>query len=109
MDRLAGSFAGLLKTGGTPEREPGRLLWRLGSVGFRGTAALVSRHSSPRSWQRYKRELKALPALDPDTFGALGAVDKSLSEFKPLRLDNFRASTIVGPVGVRGYPSKLPK
>lgn len=64
----------------------------LGSVGFRGTAALVCRHSTPRSWQRYKRELKTLPALDLGAFNALALVDKSLTSFKPLRLASFRVS-----------------
>jgi hypothetical protein len=43
----------------------GKLLQQLGctvlvdSVGVRGAGAALSRHCSPRSWQRYKRELKA--------------------------------------------------
>lgn len=75
---------------------PGKLLQQLGgallvaSVGYRGAAALMGRHCSKRSWQRHKRELKALPALGGTRFAALDHVDKALAEFKPLRLADFR-------------------
>jgi hypothetical protein len=54
----------------------GKLLQQLGcavlvdSVGIRGAGAALSRHCSPRSWQRYKRELKALPG---STWHSLGS------------------------------------
>jgi hypothetical protein len=46
---------------------PRTLLQQLGcltlvaSVGFRGAGAILSRHCSARSWERYKRQIKALP------------------------------------------------
>jgi len=75
---------------------PGKLLQMLGgamlvrSVGYRGAAALLQRHCSARSWQRYKRELKQLPTQATPGFTALRRVDESLAAFETLRLDNFR-------------------
>jgi len=73
----------------------GKLLQQLGcvllarSVGIRGAGAALSRHCSARSWQRYKRELKALPLSSGQGFSALRRVDEELSKFKPLRLKAF--------------------
>jgi hypothetical protein len=77
---------------------PGTLLARLGSlvlvgsVGFRGAGALMARHCSPRSWQRYKRQLKTLPPAEPIGFSALRQVGEALARFEPLRLADFRNS-----------------
>jgi hypothetical protein len=76
---------------------PGKLLQQLGfavlvgSVGFRGAGAALSRHCSPRSWQRYKRELKAFPMCADGGFRALNLVDQALNRFEPMRMKNFQA------------------
>lgn len=56
------------------------------SVGVRGASAIMSRHCSARLWQRYKRQMKALPLVDDGDFNALCAVDAALKRFRPLRL-----------------------
>jgi hypothetical protein len=56
------------------------------SVGIRGASAIMSRHCSARSWQRYKRQLKELPLADGDGFSALRQVDSALRRFESLRL-----------------------
>jgi hypothetical protein len=81
-----------------------KLLQQLGcavlvdSVGIRGAGAALSRHCSPRSWQRYKRELKALPVRGAASFRALQQVDLALSRFEPMRMKNFQRSTTQGSV-----------
>ncbi|MEQ9448615.1 MAG: hypothetical protein RLN70_06860, partial [Rhodospirillaceae bacterium] len=78
---------------------PGALLQQLGclvlvgSVGVRGAGAIMSRHCSARSWQRYKRKLKAVPEAGPDRFCALRAVDEAIGRFKPLCMADFRESS----------------
>jgi hypothetical protein len=73
-----------------------KLLQQLGctvlvdSVGIRGAGAALSRHCSPRSWQRYKRELKALPVRTAGAFRALQQVDLALSRFEAMRMKNFQ-------------------
>jgi hypothetical protein len=73
-----------------------KLLQQLGctvlvdSVGIRGAGAALSRHCSPRSWQRYKRELKALPVRPAGAFRALQQVDLALSRFEAMRMKNFQ-------------------
>jgi len=75
---------------------PGALLQQLGSmvlvgsVGFRGAGALMSRHCSTRSWQRYKRRMKSLPQPDSVGFSALRQVDEALALFEPLRIRDFQ-------------------
>jgi hypothetical protein len=75
---------------------PGALLQQLGcvmlvrSVGLRGAGAIMARHCSGRSWQRYNRQLKALPIADGEGFSALRQVDAALREFRPLRLAGLR-------------------
>jgi hypothetical protein len=60
----------------------GKLLQQLGcavlvgSAGIRGASAALSRHCSPSSWQRYKRELRR----------------QALSRFEPLRMKSFHAA-----------------
>jgi hypothetical protein len=54
----------------------------------------LSRHCSPRSWQRYKREFKALPLATASGFGALKQVEEALVRFEPLRIAAFRANAI---------------
>ena len=76
---------------------PGKLLQQLGSVilvgsiGVRGASAILSRHCSPRSWQRYKRDLKALPLASANGFSALKQVDEALAWFEPLRMAEYQA------------------
>jgi hypothetical protein len=75
---------------------PGLLLQQLGSlvligsIGFRGAGAAMSRHCSPRSWQRWKRALKMLPVVQPSGFSALGDVGMALNAFSPLRMEAFQ-------------------
>jgi hypothetical protein len=84
-----------------------KLLQQLGctvlvdSVGIRGAGAALSRHCSPRSWQRYKRELKALPVRGAASFLALKQVDLALSRFEPMRMNNFQRSATQGSVARR--------
>jgi hypothetical protein len=74
---------------------PGKLLQQLGcatlvrSIGVRGAGAVLSRHCSPRSWQRYKRDLKALSLTSAGGFSALEKVDEALIRFEPLRMKAF--------------------
>jgi hypothetical protein len=83
---------------------PGRLLQQLGctllvrSVGVRAAGAVLSRHCSPRSWQRYKRELKTLPLGNAGGFSALKKVDEALTRFEPLCMNSFRAKATRGSV-----------
>jgi len=76
----------------------GKLLQQLGcavlvgSVGIRGASAALSPHCSPRSWQRYKRELRRLPVHEAGAFRALKQVDQALSRFQPLRMKSFHAA-----------------
>lgn len=78
---------------------PGALLQRLGahvlvgSVGFRGAGALMARHCNPRTWQRYKRQMKALSPAETRGFSPLRKVDDALERFEPLRLESFRATS----------------
>jgi hypothetical protein len=65
----------------------------VGLVGIRGASAALSRHCSPRSWQRYKRELRRLPVQEAGAFHALKQVDQALREKSPAgRLRSKRAS-----------------
>jgi hypothetical protein len=81
---------------------PGTLLQQLGclmlvgSVGFRGADAILSRHCSARSWQRYKRQIKALPQAELPGFSALRQVDVALTSFQPLRMASFNAPSTGG-------------
>ena len=81
---------------------PGTLLQQLGalalvgSVGFRGAGAVLSRHCSTRSWQRYKRQLKALPVVAPAGFSGLKQVDEALDRFQPLRMASFHRLSTAG-------------
>src|SRR5262249_15173734 len=74
---------------------PGKLLQRLGSImlvrsiGFRGGGAPPSRYCSHRSWQRYKRDLKALSSAGGVSFTVLKEVDEALARFEPLRIKSF--------------------
>jgi hypothetical protein len=83
---------------------PGKLLQQLGcatlvrSVGVRGAGAVLSRHCSPRSWQRYKRELKNLPLTGAGGFSALKKVDETLTRFEPLCMNSFQANANCGSV-----------
>ncbi len=83
---------------------PGALLQQLGacvlvgSVGFRGACALMTRHCSLRTWQRYKRQMKALPPAEPKGFSALRRVDEALARFEPLRIRDFQPSAVQASV-----------
>lgn len=82
---------------------PGKLLQELGavvligSVGYRGAGAVLSRFCCPRSWQRYKRAMRNLP-IGAGALGALKQVDEALAAFKPLRLANFQQAPAQGSV-----------
>ena len=84
---------------------PGKLLQCLGaamlvgSVGWRGLGAIMGRHGSPRSWQRYKRELKALDLGDWGGFSALHQVGEALTLFEPVRMASYRRAAAGGTVG----------
>lgn len=86
---------------------PGKLLQELGaavlvgSVGFRGAGAVMSRHCHPRSWQRYKKGLKRCWSDPTAKFSALGRVDENLSAFKPLRLADFQTQPTQGSIGAQ--------
>ncbi len=86
------------------EARPGKLLQLLGgmvlldSVGIRGLRALMLRHGTPRSWQRLKRDLKALPSAPAASFDALRQVDEALGCFKSLSLATFQNDTTPGSV-----------
>ena len=77
---------------------PGKLLQQVGclmlvdSVGVRGLGAIMSRHCSSRTWQRYKRQLADLELPDCGNFSALRQVDEALGEFKPLNMKNFQCA-----------------
>jgi hypothetical protein len=68
----------------------------VGSVGMRGVGAIMARHCSPRSWQRYKRQLKGLSIAVSVSFGAIKQVDEALDRFQPLRLASFQVSSTPG-------------
>jgi hypothetical protein len=77
--------------------KPSKLLQQLGSVllvdsiGIRGAGALLSRHCSLRSWQRYKRDLKPLSLGGANGFSPLKQVEEALARFEPLRMKSFRS------------------
>jgi hypothetical protein len=85
----------------------GKLLQQLGcavlvdSVGIRRASAALSRHCSPRSWQRYKRELKTLPVRGAGSLHALKQVDQALSRFEPFHVNTFQATASKGNVAKR--------
>jgi hypothetical protein len=79
---------------------PGKLLQQLGStllvasVGIRGAGAVLSRHCSPRSWQRYKRDLKSVSVSGGGSgFSAMKQIEEALTRFEPLRMKSFRSQT----------------
>ena len=83
---------------------PGWLLQQLGclalvsSVGFRGARASLGRYCSPRSWQRFKKELKSLPMACPTSFSALPEVGSALDVFSPLHMEVFKQPSTGGSV-----------
>jgi hypothetical protein len=85
-----------LAAGTNGQVRPTKLLHQLGaltlirSIGVRGFRALMGRYCSARSWQRYKRNLRALPLEGPQGFSALRQVETALEHFIPLRLAAFR-------------------
>lgn len=101
-DLLAG-----LAANAAAEIRPGALLQQLGcvllvrSVGMRGASVAISRHCSPRTWQRYKRQLKSLAIDEPNGFSALDQVDAALSRFGPLRLADFHRRATGGSIASR--------
>jgi len=66
------------------------------SMGIRGAGAVMRRYCSPRSWQRYMRELKAPFSARSNDGNVLKLVDEALSRFEPLRLKCF--SSPAGPI-----------
>jgi len=93
------------------KKRPGALLQQLGclmlvgSVGMRGAAAIVGRHCSRRSWQRYKRQLSDLQLADSGHFSALKRVDEALREFRPLCMANFQTPATSSSMAVRARRS----
>ena len=75
--------------------KPGKLLQQLGcimlinSVGVRAAGAVIGRHSSSRSWQRYKHEWERMPFRSETRISALNKVDDCLGLFLPLRMETF--------------------
>jgi hypothetical protein len=68
------------------------------SIGIRGASALLSRHCSRRSCQRYRRELKRLPVRSAGSFRALMQVDQALGRFEPVRMKSFHIDSGEGTV-----------
>jgi hypothetical protein len=97
LSALAYSAKGTLKIGKLLQQLGCAVL--VGSVGIRGASAALSRHCSPRSWQRYKRELRGLPVHEAGAFRALKQVDQALSRFEPLRMKSFHATAGDSPAG----------
>ncbi len=91
-DRRPEELLSTLAAASDGNARPGALLQQLGcvllvaSVGVRGAGALMSRHCSNRSWQRYKRQLRELNIPATNRFSALDQVGDTLSRFHPLRL-----------------------
>ena len=91
-DRRPEELLSTLAAASNGDSRPGSLLQQLGcamlvaSVGMRGASALMSRHCSTRSWQRYKRQLRLLDIPATHRFSALDQVGDTLSRFQPLRL-----------------------
>jgi hypothetical protein len=90
---------------------PGALLQQLGclmlvgSVGVRGAGAIISRHCSPRTWQRYKRQIKGLALADTKSFCALRQVDEALDRFWPLRMASFQEPPAGSSISLRSERS----
>jgi hypothetical protein len=97
LSALAYSAKGTVKIGKLLQQLGCAVL--VGSVGIRGASAALSRHCSPRSWQRYKRELRGLPVHEAGAFRALKQVDQALSRFEPLRMKSFHATAGDSPAG----------
>jgi len=95
-DRRPEDILGDLAVNAQGAVRPGKLLQQVGaailvgSVGFRGFNALMGRHCSARSWQRYKRELKGLPRAASGGFSALTQVDGAINQFQSLRMSTFQ-------------------
>lgn len=76
--------------------KPAKLLQHLGSlmlirsIGLRGAKALLQRHSTPRTWQRMKRELEGLGLPNSVKYAAVRHVEQYLQDFKPMRLDSYK-------------------
>lgn len=70
------------------------------SIGVRGAGALMSRHCSSRSWQRYKAQLSSIQLDDLPQSAALWQVDQALQEFTSIRLQSFRREA--GPDSIVG-------
>jgi hypothetical protein len=94
---LASSGKGTIKIGKLLQQLGCAVL--VGLVGIRGASAALSRHRRPRSWQRYKRELRRLPVHEAGAFRALKQVDQALSRFEPLRMKSFHAAEKNSPAG----------
>ncbi len=96
-------FAALAETAEACRR-PGKLLqqlgciWLVGSIGFRGVGAIMGRHCSARSWQRYKKELKSMPLEGARGFSALRQVECALDRFSALRMASFQITPTQGSV-----------
>jgi hypothetical protein len=75
-DRRPEDVLAILAAAENGQARPGALLQQLGcivlvgSVGFRGAGAILSRHCSARSWERYKHQIKNLSPSDSKGFSA---------------------------------------
>ena len=85
-----------LATEAEGSHRPGTLLQQVGflmlvgSIGVRGAGAVMCRHCNPRTWQRYKRQLRDLELPECGGFNALMQVDEALRQFEPLRMSTFK-------------------
>jgi hypothetical protein len=90
LDRLAREARGAARPGYLLQQVGFTVL--VGSVGLRGLGALMGRHCSARSWQRYKRQMAAAGMGRTEGSGALAQVNAALRQFRPLRLADFKTS-----------------
>jgi hypothetical protein len=74
---------------------PGQLLQQVGgllvaqAIGVRALGALMERHCSKRSWQRYKRRINAARLPEESITSVSARVDEALHRFQLLRLADF--------------------
>ncbi len=72
--------------------KPAKLLQRLGalmlmrSIGMRGMKALLGKHCTSRTWQRFKKELEGMNLASSMNYLAVRNVQRCLDDFEPLRM-----------------------
>ena len=97
------------------DSRPARLLQQLGltvlvaSIGPNALRALIGRYGTSRTWQRIRRQLKALPEL-PQRYDVLRELDNALTYFRPLTLNDFPRNATQGsvapPSSTRARPAR---